>query len=95
MNTSRLEADEELVYPVPKSRHVWLQVARGSVAVNGIELHQGDGITVSDEDKLEISSLDASRPPHVKNPVSQKINSIRIVSMLSIWASNASQRLPD
>jgi redox-sensitive bicupin YhaK (pirin superfamily) len=36
----------------------WLQVARGSVTANGVELKQGDGLQISDEKQLTISSKD-------------------------------------
>jgi redox-sensitive bicupin YhaK (pirin superfamily) len=36
-------------------RYAWIQVARGSVNVNGQELKAGDGAAVSEETKLEIS----------------------------------------
>jgi redox-sensitive bicupin YhaK (pirin superfamily) len=36
-----------------RGRHVWLQVARGSVGVNGTELHAGDGASTSDAGRLQ------------------------------------------
>ena len=36
-------------------RHGWLQVARGSVAANGITLQQGDGAAISGEPSLKIT----------------------------------------
>ncbi|HXZ82098.1 MAG TPA: pirin family protein [Terriglobales bacterium] len=35
-------------------RGAWIQVARGSVELNGLALEQGDGASVSDESKIEI-----------------------------------------
>jgi redox-sensitive bicupin YhaK (pirin superfamily) len=35
------------------SRHAWVHVARGGVAVNGTKLAEGDGASVSGEDRLE------------------------------------------
>lgn len=55
-----LESGEELVYPIPAGRHVWLQVARGKVRVNGVVLEQSDGAAISNEDRLTISGLDKS-----------------------------------
>ena len=46
---SIIEQHEETVYHVPAGRHVWLQVARGSVEVNGNRLDSGDGAAVSNE----------------------------------------------
>lgn len=53
-----LEPGEEVVHPLAKSRHAWLQVARGAVAVNGNALEPGDGVAVSDEEQLLISAGD-------------------------------------
>lgn len=36
-----------------KGRYAWVQVAKGSVMVNGQELEQGDGAAISDELQLE------------------------------------------
>ena len=33
-----LDADEELVFSMPAGRHVWLQVVRGRLSANGVEL---------------------------------------------------------
>jgi quercetin 2,3-dioxygenase len=38
-------------------RHAWLQVARGSVELNGQKLGEGDGAAVSDEQKLAIAGV--------------------------------------
>ncbi len=35
-------------------RHGWLQVARGSVELNGKKLNQGDGAAISDEKTLSL-----------------------------------------
>jgi len=50
-----LGAGEEIVFPLPDNRHVWLQVARGSVTFNGSLLKQGDGAAVSDEDQVVVT----------------------------------------
>lgn len=39
---------------MPLERHAWLQVARGSLTVNGLELKQGDGAAISEEPGLAI-----------------------------------------
>ncbi len=38
-------------------RHGWVQVAKGSVALNGQTLHQGDGAAISDESKVSIKGV--------------------------------------
>ena len=52
---SIIEQNKEVVYHVPAGRHVWLQVARGSVELNGNRLDSGDGAAVSNEDYLTIT----------------------------------------
>ena len=41
-------------------RHAWIQVARGSLTVNGVALHAGDGAAVSDETSLDLRFTDDS-----------------------------------
>ncbi|MDD2273026.1 MAG: pirin family protein [Desulfuromonadaceae bacterium] len=43
---------DEIAYTIPPGRHVWLQVARGKVLVNGQKLAEGDGAAISDEDQV-------------------------------------------
>ncbi|MEO1523790.1 MAG: pirin family protein [Planctomycetota bacterium] len=44
---TQLDAKQSLDYTVEKGRHVWLQVARGSLIVNGTTLRAGDAIATS------------------------------------------------
>jgi redox-sensitive bicupin YhaK (pirin superfamily) len=39
---------------LPSNRYSWLQVARGDVQLNGVELRAGDGAGISAESNLEI-----------------------------------------
>lgn len=57
---SMLRADIEVTHTLAAGRTAWLQVARGSVAVNGEQLLQGDGAAITVEDKLTISALEDS-----------------------------------
>lgn len=41
-------------------RHAWIQVARGSLTVNGVALHAGDGAAISDETALDLRFTDDS-----------------------------------
>jgi quercetin 2,3-dioxygenase len=41
---------------LPDNRYAWLQVARGSLEVNGHELSQGDGAAISRERSLKLVS---------------------------------------
>ena len=53
-----LESGEELIHIIPLGRHAWIQVARGRLLVNGIELEQGDGASISHEDKVVVTGQD-------------------------------------
>lgn len=46
--------------PLGPARHAWIQVARGSLTVNGTALHTGDGAAISDEHTLELRFTDDS-----------------------------------
>jgi redox-sensitive bicupin YhaK (pirin superfamily) len=59
---SLLDRDHEVVHALSSGRHAWLQVAAGSVALNDIELKQGDGAAVSGETNIRIV---ASEPAEV------------------------------
>jgi quercetin 2,3-dioxygenase len=41
-------------------RHAWVQVVRGSLSANGVELGAGDGAAISDETELDIRFSDDS-----------------------------------
>jgi quercetin 2,3-dioxygenase len=49
-----LKPGEEVAHAFGKGRYGWLQVAKGSVQLNGQKLDQGDGAAISDEQKLTI-----------------------------------------
>jgi redox-sensitive bicupin YhaK (pirin superfamily) len=51
-----LETGESLVHPLESGRHGWVQVVRGSIAVNGHLLAAGDGAAASDETALQIAA---------------------------------------
>ena len=51
---SLLKPGEEVSHEFGNGRHGWLQVARGTVELNGKRLAQGDGAAISDEKKLSI-----------------------------------------
>lgn len=51
---TKLVAGEELPFALPAGRHAWLQIARGTVTLNGQRLNQGDGAGVSDEASLKV-----------------------------------------
>lgn len=53
---SLLAPGEEVAHSFGKNRHGWLQIARGSVELNGETLQQGDGAAISDEQKLTVKA---------------------------------------
>jgi redox-sensitive bicupin YhaK (pirin superfamily) len=53
---SILDADQEVEREMDAKRYAWIQVARGSVTVNGESAEQGDGVVVVGESKLNIKA---------------------------------------
>ncbi len=51
---SLLEPGQEVTHQLGADRHAWVQVARGSVLLNGQLLEQGDGAAVSREQSLQL-----------------------------------------
>ncbi|MFC1665746.1 pirin family protein [Pseudomonadota bacterium] len=43
-------------YQIAEHRHLWLQMVKGSVMLNGEKLDPGDGIGISDEAKISITT---------------------------------------
>ena len=52
---ARLDAGVEVTHPLAEGRHAWVQVARGTVAVNGTTLSAGDGAALSEEAAVTIT----------------------------------------
>ena len=53
-----LGAGEKVQHELKPERHAYVQVARGSVTLNGKKLETGDGAAISEEKKLEIAGVD-------------------------------------
>ena len=51
---SILDADQEVERAMDPNRYGWIQVARGSIAVNGEKAEQGDGVVVVAESSMTI-----------------------------------------
>ncbi len=49
-----LAGGESVSHDVAPGRAAWVQIARGALAVNGVQLEAGDGIAVSDADDLRL-----------------------------------------
>lgn len=57
---SILDPNQQLRHPLHRGRHAWLQIARGSVMVNGQQLNAGDGAALSDAPEVAIQSTSAT-----------------------------------
>ena len=57
---SVLEANQRVVHELKPGRHAWIQVASGTVEVNGETLRAGDGASVSEAERLELSAAEAA-----------------------------------
>jgi redox-sensitive bicupin YhaK (pirin superfamily) len=57
---SLLDAGRDVVQPLGSNRHAWLQVAAGSVALNDVNLKQGDGAAVSTESSMKITATESA-----------------------------------
>lgn len=51
---SMLMQSEAVTHRISDDRHVWVQVVRGKITLNGLELDAGDGAAVSEEDEVNI-----------------------------------------
>ncbi len=51
---SKLDAGQNVTHTTAGDRKVWVQVARGSVRVNDVDLQQGDGAGLTDETSVNI-----------------------------------------
>jgi redox-sensitive bicupin YhaK (pirin superfamily) len=58
--TALVEPGESVRHILEAGRHVWLHVAAGSVAANGMALRAGDGAAISDEKVVEVTARDRS-----------------------------------
>ena len=57
---TQLDAGHSVALEPANGRHAWVQVARGAVTLNGIELGAGDGAALSDESRIELTGREAS-----------------------------------
>jgi redox-sensitive bicupin YhaK (pirin superfamily) len=57
---SVLEENNSLSLPLKSTRHAWIQVASGSVELNGLLLNTGDGAAISDESKVQLLAKSTS-----------------------------------
>ncbi len=55
LSVSLLDNGQKVEHQLAAGRYAWLQVARGSVKLNGKRLEQGDGASLEKEEKLAIT----------------------------------------
>jgi quercetin 2,3-dioxygenase len=53
---ANLEPGERIKHELESGRGVWLQLARGIVAMNGTEMREGDGAAVEDEQSVVVEA---------------------------------------
>ena len=57
---ARLDKGKEAKHAIEVGRHAWVQVARGAVKLNGVELKAGDGAAVSKETEIRAEAKEPS-----------------------------------
>lgn len=57
MYTATLSAGANLTYRLESDRRAWLQVARGTVQLNGQEMSEGDGAAITQVDPLNLTAI--------------------------------------
>jgi len=57
---SILDIGKRVDYSMDPKRYGWLQVARGSVEVNGEQANQGDGVVIVAESSLTVHAVEAA-----------------------------------
>ena len=57
---STLEAGQTAALTLAEGRHGWVQVATGSITLNGTELEAGDGAALNEETQLELTGKEKS-----------------------------------
>ena len=56
----RLESGRSLEYASPVDRHLWIQLIKGRLNVNGTDMEAGDGAALSDEQNVPLLAADNS-----------------------------------
>jgi redox-sensitive bicupin YhaK (pirin superfamily) len=57
---TRLDKGAEASHTLARGRHAWVQIAKGSVRVNGKDLKAGDGAGISNETKISVEATEPS-----------------------------------
>ena len=57
---ARLDSGAKTTHTLSRGRHAWIQVAKGSIRLNGQGLNAGDGAAVSDETQIRVEATEPS-----------------------------------
>src|SRR5271168_863836 len=57
---TRLDKGQETKHELKAGRHAWVQLARGAVKLNGVELKAGDGAAITKEDEVRVEAKEPS-----------------------------------
>lgn len=57
---TNLTAGQQATFIIERGRHAWLQVARGSLIVNGTTLHSGDAVATSRAAELHVTGIEST-----------------------------------
>ncbi|MEE9929031.1 pirin family protein [Microvirgula aerodenitrificans] len=60
LHAGRFSAGARLTHALPARRRGYLQLARGTLTVNGLSLDEGDGLFIEDEARLDLESVQDS-----------------------------------
>lgn len=52
----KLKASQEVNFEIASGRHIWIQMIQGELRVNSVRIETGDGLAVSEEQSLKITS---------------------------------------
>ncbi|MBI3736763.1 pirin family protein, partial [Candidatus Sumerlaeota bacterium] len=53
---ARMDAKQPILHEIAKDRYAWIQVTRGTLAVNGQSLHAGDGAAMDGGQDINLES---------------------------------------
>ena len=69
---AKLDGADSVEYTVNRGRHAWLQVARGSLRVNGTRLQTGDAVATSRPTRLVLDQANRARDPSLRSLLIRK-----------------------
>ena len=55
---ARFDSEEQAAFHPKPGRRAWLQLARGTVLLNGLKLNAGDGAAINEENTLDLKAFD-------------------------------------